>query len=83
MFSRTEDLSCVAFLMPDSDIQRAYSLYSSIQPPCLGMAHGAVDKGSSNGRHHLVIGSVRPDAKHARFSNIPVPVEGAGGWPIV
>jgi hypothetical protein len=30
-------------------------------------------------RLHLVIESVRPDAGHARCSNVPVPADGAGG----
>ena len=67
-------------LMPDGDIQRVYRLYNSTQPhSAWPMAHGAVDQGNNNGRHHLVIGLVRPDAKPARFSNALVPADGAGG----
>jgi hypothetical protein len=83
MFTWTEDPSCATFLMPDGDIQRVYRLYVSTQPFCLGMAHGAVDRVGSNDRHHLMIGSVRLDATHARFSRDPVPVDGAGGSAIV
>ena len=66
--------------MPDGDIPRVYRLsVNATQHPCLGMSHGAVDKGNNNGRHHLVIGSVRPDAKHVWFSKTPSPADGAGG----
>ena len=70
-------------LMPDSDIQRVYRLYDSTQPlSAWPMAHGAVGKGNNDGRHHLVIELVRPNANYARFSNAPAPPDGAGGSPI-
>ena len=83
MFSWTEDSSCATFLMPDGDLQCVDQLHIT-QPPQPGQGPWrCVDKVGSNDRHHLVIGSVRPNAKHARFSKAPVPIDGAGGSPIV
>ena len=71
MFSWMEDSWCATFLMPDGDLQCVYRLASQSNHRCLGMAHGCcVDKGDSNDKHHLVIESVRPDAKHARFPKL-------------
>ena len=84
MFSWTEDSSCATFPMPDGDLQCVYRLSSQPNHRCLGMAHGCcVDTGGSNDKHHLVIESVRPDAKPGRSSKAPVPVDGAGGSPNV
>jgi hypothetical protein len=67
--------------MQDRDTQRVHRLYDftkaqlvpSDQAYCTA---GTVD--SSDGLH-LVIESVRPDARHARYSSVPVPADGAGG----
>ena len=79
-FSRTEYRTCAAFLMQDRDTQRVYRLYDFITtqliPP--DQAHHAGKVNSADGLH-LVIESVRPDARHARCSNVPVPADGAGG----
>ena len=78
---RTEYRSCAVFLMQDRDTQRVYRLYDFTKalliPP--DMAHCIAGKVNSAGRLYLVIESVRPDAKHAQCSNVPVPADGAGG----
>ena len=45
------------------------------------MAYCIAGKVNSAGRLYLVIESVRPDTKHARYSNAPAHVDGAGGSP--
>ena len=43
------------------------------------MAYCVAGKVNSADKLYLVIESVRPDTKHARHSNAPVPADGAGG----
>ena len=43
------------------------------------MAYCIAGKVNSADKLYLVIESVRPDTKHARYSNAPAPVDGAGG----
>ena len=80
-FSRTEYRTCAAFLMQDRDTQRVYRLYNltkaQLIPP--DRAHRVAGKVNSSDELYLVIESVRPDARHARCSNVPVPADGAGG----
>jgi hypothetical protein len=81
LLSRTEYRSCAVFLMQDRDTQRVYRLYDFTKalliPP--DKAHCIAGKVNSAGRLYLVIESVRPDTKHARCTNAPAPVDGAGG----
>jgi hypothetical protein len=80
-FSRTEYRMCAAFLMPDRDTQRVYRLYdfnrAQLIPP--DRAYCRAGRVNSSDEFYLVIESVRPDARHARHSNVPVPADGAGG----
>ena len=80
-FSRTEHRSCAVFLMQDRDTQRVYRLYDFTKaqfiPP--DTAYCIAGKVNSADKLYLVIESVRPDTKHARCSNAPAPVDGAGG----
>jgi hypothetical protein len=79
-FSRTEYRTCAVFLMQDGDTQRVYRLYdftTQLIPP--DQAYPIAGKVNSVDGLHLVIESVRPDTKHARCSNVPVPADGAGG----
>jgi hypothetical protein len=80
-FSRTEYRSCAAFLMQDRDTQRVYRLYdvtkTQLMPP--NRAHCIAGAVNSSDEVLLVIEWVRPDARHARCSNTPVPADGAGG----
>ncbi|SPE30536.1 conserved hypothetical protein [Candidatus Sulfopaludibacter sp. SbA3] len=82
--SRTEYRTCAVFLMQDRDTQRVYRLYdfttAQLIPP--DQAYLNAGKVSSVDGLHLAIESVWPDTKHARCSNVPVPVDGAGGSPI-
>ena len=84
MFSWTEDSSCATLLMPDGDLQCVNQLHISNPTTAAWASPTALrGQGGSNDKRHLLIGSVRPDAKHARFFKAPVPVDGAGGSPIV
>ena len=80
-FSRTEYRTCAVFLMQDRDTQRVCRLYDFIKtqliPP--DQAYRVAGKVNSVDRLHLVIESVRPDARHARCSTVPVPADGGGG----
>jgi hypothetical protein len=80
-FSRTEYRSCAAFLMQNHDIQRVDRPYdvtkTQLMPP--DRAHCIVGTVNSSDELLLVIEWVRPDARHARCSNAPVPADGAAG----
>ena len=80
LLSRTEYRSCAVFWMQDRDTQRVYRLYdftkAQLIPP--DTAYCIAGKVNSAGKLYLVIESVRPDAKHARDSNPPARVDGAG-----
>lgn len=80
-FSRTEYPSCAVFLLRDHDTQRVYRLHDFTKTLLIrpGVAYGVAGKVNSTDRLYLVIESVRPDTKHARFSNASVPADGAGG----
>jgi hypothetical protein len=80
-FSRTEYRTCAVFLMQDRDTQRLLSSVrlttAQLIPP--DQAYPIAGKVNSVDGLHLVIESIRPDTKHARSSNVPVPADGAGG----
>jgi hypothetical protein len=80
-FSRTEYRSCAVFLMQDRDTQRVYRLYNfnSAQLIPADTAYCRAGRVNSSDEFYLVIESVRPDARHARHSDVPVPADGAGG----
>ena len=84
LLSRTEYRSCAVFLMQDRDTQRVYRLYdftkAQLIPP--DQAYCIAGKVNSAGKLYLVIESVRPHTKHARFANVPAHADGAGGSPI-
>ena len=67
--------------MLDRDTLRVYRLYdftkAQLIPP--DQAYCIAGMVNSSDELHLVIESVRPDAKHARGSNAPAHVDGAGG----
>ena len=67
--------------MQDHDIQRVDPLYdvtkTQLIPP--DRAHCIAGTVNSSDELLLVIEGVRPDARHARCSNAPVPADGAGG----
>jgi hypothetical protein len=79
-FPPTEYRTCPAFLVQDRDTQRVYRLCDFITtqliPP--DQAHHAGKVNSVDGLH-LAIESVRPNARNARCSNVPVHADGAGG----
>ena len=81
LFSRTEYRKCVVFLLRDLDTQRVYRLYDFTKALLLrpGVAYSVAGKVNSADKLYLVVESVRPDTKHARCSNVPAHVDGAGG----
>ena len=68
-------------LLLDLDTQRVYRLYDFTKASASGpdLAYCVAGKVNSADKLYLVIESVRPDTKHARFSTAPVPADGAGG----
>jgi hypothetical protein len=81
LLSRTEYRSCAVFLMQDRDTQRVYRLYDFTKAQLISphKAYCIAGKVNSADKLYLVIESVRPDTKHARSSNPPAYVDGAGG----
>jgi hypothetical protein len=84
LLSRKEYPTYAVFLVRDLDTQRVYRLYDFTKAQLIrpGVAYLVAGKVNSADKLYLVIESVRPDTKHARSSNVPVPADGAGGSPI-
>ena len=82
LLSRTEYPSCAVFLLRDLDTQRVYRLHDFTKAQLISpdQAYCIAGKVNSADRLYLVIESVRPDARHARHCNVPVPADGAGGF---
>ena len=55
---------------------------SKAAPSCLARPSCVAGKVNSADKLYLVIELVRPDAKHAQRSTVPVPADGAGGLPL-
>jgi hypothetical protein len=84
LLSRTECRTYVVFVMKDDSTRRVYRLYDFtkshiITPDQYYCVSGKVN---SADKLYLVIESVRPDLKHVRRSNAPLPADGAGGSAI-
>jgi hypothetical protein len=81
LISRMEYRSCVVFLMRDDSTRRVYRLYDFTKSQIItpGQYYCVFGKVNSADKLYLVIESLRPDLKHARRSNAPVVVGGAGG----
>ena len=84
LLSRTEYSSCAVFLLQVLDTQRVYRLHDFTKAQLIrpGVAYCVAGKVNSADKLYLVIESVRPDTKHARCSNVPVPDDGAEGSTI-
>jgi hypothetical protein len=67
--------------MQDRDTQQVYRLYdvTKTQPMRPDRAYCIAGAVNSSDELPLVIEWVRPEARHARCSNAPVPADGAGG----
>ena len=67
--------------MQDRDTRRVYRLYDFSKAQLIrpNVAYCVAGKVNSADKLYLVIESVRPDTKHRRISNTPVPADGAGG----
>ena len=81
LLSRTEYRSCAVFMVLDHSTHRVYRLhdFTKAQAMELGSYYWVSGKANSADKLYLVMESVKPDAKHNRFSNAPAPTEGAGG----
>ena len=81
LLSRTEYRSCAVFLLQDHDTQRVYRLYDFTKAQLIrpNVAYCVAGKVNSADKLYLVIESVRPDTKPARYSPVPVPADGVGG----
>jgi hypothetical protein len=81
LLSRTEYRSCVVFVMRDDSTRRVYRLYDFTKSHILtpGQYYCVSGKVNSADKLYLVIESIKTDSKHLRFSNAPVPTDGAGG----
>jgi hypothetical protein len=81
LLSRTENPSYAVFLLQERDTQRVYRLYDFGKAQLIrpGVAHCVAGKVNSADKLYLVIESVRLDIKHARYSTVPAPADGAGG----
>ena len=84
LLSRKEYRSCAVLLMLDRDTQRVYRLHDFTKAHHLtpGQAYCVAGKVNSADKLYLVIESVRLDTKHAQFSIVPTPPDGAGGHPM-
>ncbi|MGO8816395.1 MAG: hypothetical protein ACLQVG_17290 [Terriglobia bacterium] len=80
LLSRTEYRSCAVFMVLDHSTQRVYRLHDFTKAHALepGSYYCVSGKVNSADKLYLVIESVKPDAKHNRYSMVPVPVDGAG-----
>lgn len=78
---RTDDPSCEMLLLRDLDTQRVDRLYDFTTSRLIrsGVTDGVMGRVNSAGNLCLVIESCPPDTRHSRFSNVPVPVDGAEG----
>jgi hypothetical protein len=84
LLSWTEYPSYAVSLSQDRDTQRVYRppvlvKYQLIRP---GVAYWVAARVNWADKLHLVIESVRLDAKHARCFTVAAPVDGAGGLPL-
>lgn len=81
LLSRTEYRSCAVLVMLDRDTQRVYRLFDFTKRLHLIPNRPYRVTGKVNSVHtlYLVIESAKLDTKHERFSNTPVPADGAGG----
>ena len=72
------------FLLLDPDTQRVCRSrdLTNAQPIRPLVAHSVAGKFVNSGKRYLVLGSVRLDTRLTWFSNVPVPVGGAGGSAI-
>ena len=80
----TENPKCSVSLKHDLDTQRSCRLTDRNHAQLIrpAVANPVAGEAKSAGRLRQVLESVRMDTKQGRSSNIPVPVDGAGGCPI-
>jgi hypothetical protein len=81
LLSRKEYPTCAVLLMRDDSTRRVYRLYdfTKSQTPTPGQYYCVFGKVNSADKLYLVIESIKPDAKHGRYSAVPGPADRAGG----
>jgi hypothetical protein len=81
LLSRKEYPTCAVLLMRDDSTRRVYRLYdfTKSQTPTPGQYYCVFGKVNSADKLYLVIESIKPDAKHGRYSAVPGPAGRAGG----
>lgn len=81
LLSRKEYSTCAVLLMRDDSTRRVYRLYdfAKSHTPTLGQYYCVFGKVNSGDKLYLVIESIKPDAKHGRYSAVPAPAHDAGG----
>ena len=79
-----ETPSNAVFSLQDPDTQHVCRLCDLAKAPLIRpvVAHAVAGNIVNRGKRYLVIATVRPDTRNARSSNVPVPVDGAGGSAI-
>ena len=80
----TENPKCSVSLKQDLDTQRSCRLSDRNYAQLIrsAVANPVAGEAKSAGRLSHVLESVRTDTQQGRSSNVPVPVDGAGGCPI-
>ena len=81
LLSRMEYRTCAVLVMRDDSTHRVYRLHDFSKSQLLtpGQHYCVFGKVNSADKLYLVVESVKPDTKHKRDSNAPVPADGAGG----
>ena len=72
---------CCRSLTTTRSVYRLHD-YGKAAPSCLARPSCVAGKVKSADEFYLVIELVRPDTKHAQCSTVPVPADGAGGFPL-
>jgi hypothetical protein len=81
LLSHKEYSTCAVLLMRDDSTRRVYRLYdfTKSHTPTLGQYYCVFGKVNSTDKIYLVIESIKPDAKHGRYSAVPAPAHDGGG----
>jgi hypothetical protein len=81
LLSRKEYSTCAVLLMRDDSTRRVYRLYdfTKSHTPTPGQYYCVFGKVNSADKLYLVIESIKPDAKHGRYSTVPALADSAEG----
>jgi hypothetical protein len=84
LLSRTEYRSCTVLIMRDDSTRRVYRRHDFTKSQLItpDQYYCVSGKVNSADKLYLVIETIKPDAKHAAVSTLPVHHDGAGGPPM-